>query len=130
MKRLKSIGEILIGLAAITLLLTQLVVVGSQYGTRWELRRWYMPHSLLSPDGRTYADGRWVDSFTMLMVHYDCEEEAYLVWTGSMLFVICLNVRSRRRQRQSQREKALLLARLIKLKHKLLQNGATRGGGS
>jgi hypothetical protein len=59
-----------------------------QYGQQWRFGRYGMPSSLLSPDGRTYIDGKTeVDPVTLAMARSGKEEECYL---GALLVLIIL----------------------------------------
>jgi hypothetical protein len=48
------------------------------YGSEWEFGRYCMPRSLVGPDGRTYANGREIDSITLAAIKADREEESFL----------------------------------------------------
>lgn len=48
------------------------------YGTHWTFGRYWMPSTLLAPDGRTYRDGAEVDVMSLAIARSGFEPECYL----------------------------------------------------
>lgn len=88
MKKLKDFGELLIGFAGMSIFAYCIWGNLSHYGTRWECGRWYMPRTLFSPNGRTYADGEWIDPYSVALAKSGWEEEVFLVVTVGVIVVL------------------------------------------
>lgn len=58
------------------------------YGSEWEFGRYYMPRSIVRPDGRTYADGREIDPITLELIRGDREEVCCLFMLGILACVV------------------------------------------
>ena len=54
----------------------------STFGSHWSFGRYGMPRTLLSPDGRHFADGEPLDPMTAALVRSGHEEEVYLGVVG------------------------------------------------
>ncbi|MDX1968842.1 MAG: hypothetical protein SFV23_16830 [Planctomycetaceae bacterium] len=86
-----------------------------RYGTRWELGRYGLPHSLLSSDGATYLDGSPIDPLTAHLIRRGIEEELFL-GLAIVIFLLILGVayeiRRGIRLRRELRRNLEILARL------------------
>jgi len=62
----------------------------SQFGTRWEFGRYFMPRTLVDASGFARPDGTPLDSFTLMMVRSGIEEEAELFMFCFMTVVLTM----------------------------------------
>lgn len=77
-----------------------------EYGHRWELSAWGLPHSLVTPDGKQFADGSPVDPLTQKLVESGWESAIYttaFVFTAACLvWTVILERRTARKRRLLQ----------------------------
>jgi hypothetical protein len=66
------------------------------------LGRYWMPSSILSPDGLMYQDGTEVDPVTLYLAHSGLEQECYLVAVTGLTILVSVLVYKMKRLHRMQ----------------------------
>lgn len=86
LRRLVDYGFMLVGPLFI---LANIAYRASTYGTKWVFGTWWLPQTILAPDGRHYPNGEWIEPEVLYLVQTGLEPVAYLIGFILVILMSC-----------------------------------------